>query len=273
MKDAAAFISEVIQDTVNVVGRQEAEGELMFATGNQVPSHVMGICSKADADADASPGSTGDGNRKTVADAALRNEESEGEQIASETAETTRSSLTIKTSDATYYGQIEDVLDAKLVIEACIKGVLMQVNDVMEAPSISIRPGTVLVIHELEGSIQRWRDGYLWSPSRLYAGFLIYRNKCRGGGGGQIQATPNVANGAKPIKAKTCSIIPGGLTKKTIGIVGSDRLSYRVISYYENIDPEARVPKGFAHKTLPRPSHDDFFASLELFAKGTGSST
>ncbi|KAJ3402373.1 hypothetical protein HDU80_005163 [Chytriomyces hyalinus] len=346
MKDAASFRSECIEAAVSAIRAQETEGELMFTHLETSALIRDGISSKTDANTfrgdDVNSGSKSSesnlqghatanwthstevvsvrrsgrnrvGRQKIVpfvhGDAALRSEQSGGEQTATESAEKARSSLAIATSeqsngndiqtlseaedgnqklrqlkdssvkkrhvsDATYYGQIEDALDAKLVIEACIKGVLMKVNDVMEAPSITIRPGTVLVIHERDGSIQRWRDGFNWSPSRLNAGFLTYRQVERlitkdateTKYGTQSQAAPN---GTKPTKAKTYSIIPGGLTKKTISIVGSDQQSYRVISYHEIEDPEPRNGLS-AHKSLPRPSHDEFFEFLEQFAKGAG---
>ncbi|KAJ3251493.1 hypothetical protein HDU77_005844 [Chytriomyces hyalinus] len=103
---------------------------------------------------------------------------------------------------------------------------------------------------------------------------LITKDATETNDGTQSQAAPN---GTKPTKAKTYSIIPGGLTKKTISIVGSDQQSYRVISYHESEDPEPRnglgtVPRGSPQKTLPRPSHDEFFEFLEQFAKGAGGS-
>ncbi|KAJ3226654.1 hypothetical protein HDU81_007156 [Chytriomyces hyalinus] len=185
-----------------------------------------------------------------------------------------------RTSNATYYGRIEDTLDAGIIVEACIKGILMEVSGVMEASSIGIRAGTVLAIHERYGNIQRWRDGYQWSPSRISGGFLIYRQVERKDGtpASEGAETPkNNPDGAKLVKGKSFTVLPAGLTKKTISMIGSDSQSYRVISYYETEDAKARSslinqpalsgPRITAYKALPRPSKDETFSSLDLYPK------
>ncbi|KAJ3242045.1 hypothetical protein HDU78_001538 [Chytriomyces hyalinus] len=193
-----------------------------------------------------------------------------------------------RTSSATYYGRIEDSLDAGIVIEACIKGILREVSGAMEVSSIEIRSGTVLVIHERDGNIQRWRDGYQWSPSRISGGFLIYRQVERKDSvtateAEETQTIPSTADGSKLAKGKSFTVLPDGLTKKTIGMIGSDRQSYRVISYYETEDARVRTslinireldsPRISAHKALPRPSKDELFSSLGLYPKDSDAST
>ncbi|KAJ3233668.1 hypothetical protein HDU81_002053 [Chytriomyces hyalinus] len=194
-----------------------------------------------------------------------------------------------RTSSATYHGRIEDALDAGIVIEACIKGILREVSGAMEVSSIAIRSGTVLVIHERDGNIQRWRDGYQWSPSRVSGGFLIYRQVERkdippATETEETQDNPAAADSTKLLtKAKSFTVLPDGLTKKTIGLIGSDRQSYRVISYYETEDERVRrsliniqelnSPRSCAHKALPRPSKDETFSSLSLYPKDTDAST
>ncbi|KAI8845293.1 Gti1/Pac2 family-domain-containing protein [Chytriomyces cf. hyalinus JEL632] len=193
-----------------------------------------------------------------------------------------------RTSNATYYGRIEDSLDAGIVIEACIKGILREVSGAMEVSSIEIRSGTVLVIHERDGNIHRWRDGYHWSPSRISTGFLIYRQVERNDvvpttEAEAIQTTPSTADGSKLAKGKSFTVLPNGLTKKTIGMIGSDRQSYRVISYYETEDARVRTslinireldsPRISAHKALLRPSKDESFSSLGLYPKNSDEST
>ncbi|KAI8845055.1 Gti1/Pac2 family-domain-containing protein [Chytriomyces cf. hyalinus JEL632] len=193
-----------------------------------------------------------------------------------------------RTSSATYYGRIEDSLDAGIVIEACIKGILRAVSGAMEVSSIEIRSGTVLVIHERDGNIQRWRDGYHWSPSRISGGFLIYRQVERKESvttneAEETQTIPSSADGSKLAKGKSFTVLPDGLTKKTIGMIGSDRRSYRVISYYETEDARVRTsvintreldsPRISAHKAQPRPSKDELFASLGLYPKDADAST
>ncbi|KAJ3236312.1 hypothetical protein HDU81_010901 [Chytriomyces hyalinus] len=186
------------------------------------------------------------------------------------------------TSRATYNGRIKDSLDAGIVIEACIKGILRKVSAAMEVSSIEIRSGTVFVIDEGDGNIQRWRDGYQWSPSRISGGFLIYRQVetndiVPSTEAGETQNIP--ADGSKLTKGKSFTVLPDGLTKKTIGMIGSDRQSYRVISYYETEEANVRgslinireldSPRISAHKALSRPSTDELFASLRLYPKDT----
>ncbi|KAJ3247350.1 hypothetical protein HDU78_004602 [Chytriomyces hyalinus] len=193
-----------------------------------------------------------------------------------------------RTSSATYFGRIEDTLDAGILIEACIKGILRPVGGAMEVSSIEIRSGTVLVIHERDGNIQRWRDGYHWSPSRISGGFLIYRQVERKASvptteTEETQTIPSTSDGSKLMKGKSFTVLPDGLTKKTIGMIGSDRQSYRVISYYETDDARVRTslinireldtPRISAHKALPRPSKDETFSSLGLYPKDADAST
>ncbi|KAJ3231262.1 hypothetical protein HDU78_007825 [Chytriomyces hyalinus] len=182
-------------------------------------------------------------------------------------------------------------MDASLVIEACIKGILKEMSGVAEASTIDIRPGTVLVIHERGGSIQRWRDGHQWSPSRISGNFLIYREVERLNMKDMIPSTEDShrksalapINGSKQTKPKIYSILPEGLTKKTISLIGSDRQTYRVISYYETEEPklkssrtdmrvEAIGSRVSSNEALPRPSQDESFAPLDLYPKDPNAS-
>ncbi|KAJ3258616.1 hypothetical protein HDU77_002208 [Chytriomyces hyalinus] len=195
-------------------------------------------------------------------------------------------------SNVTYYGRIESPMDASLVIEACIKGILKEMSGVAEASTIDIRPGTVLVIHERGGSIQRWRDGHQWSPSRISGNFLIYREVERLNMKDVIPSTDDChrksalapINASKQTKPKMYSILPEGLTKKTISLIGSDRQTYRVISYYETEDPKLKssrpdlreVANGSrvsSNDALPRPSQDKSFAPLDLYPKDPSASS
>ncbi|KAI8845066.1 Gti1/Pac2 family-domain-containing protein [Chytriomyces cf. hyalinus JEL632] len=195
-------------------------------------------------------------------------------------------------SNVTYYGRIESPMDASLVIEACIKGILKEMSGVAEASTIDIRPGTVLVIHERGGSIQRWRDGHQWSPSRISGNFLIYREVERLNVKDMIPSTEDShrksalapINGSKQTKPKMYSILPEGLTKKTISLIGSDRQTYRVISYYETEEPKLKSNRTdlrggadgsrvSSNDALPRPSQDESFAPPDLYPKDPNASS
>jgi hypothetical protein len=76
----------------------------------------------------------------------------------------------------TYYGYIETVEDAVMIVEACRHGRLMRVKRRLhEKERQGIRSGSVFVFVERESGIRRWTDGKVWSPSRICGEFLLYR--------------------------------------------------------------------------------------------------
>ncbi|KAI8828891.1 Gti1/Pac2 family-domain-containing protein [Chytriomyces cf. hyalinus JEL632] len=146
----------------------------------------------------------------------------------------------------TFYGFVKEPTDALLIVEGCIRGILISTDktpiDLEE--EIPIRSGSIVVFEE---SSKRWRDGRRWSPSRVHGPFLLYR---------EVEPT---STGPEPRKSKPTHIldtrIPGleptyscktlkqntrlveeGLTKRTITLKGSDARRYRVISYYARQD-------------------------------------
>lgn len=77
----------------------------------------------------------------------------------------------------TFEGRISTTLDALVVFEACITGVL---NHVPRRPHDRerqdlIKSGSVFIYEEHASGIKRWTDGVSWSPSRILNNFLIYR--------------------------------------------------------------------------------------------------
>ncbi|KAI9338209.1 Gti1/Pac2 family-domain-containing protein, partial [Obelidium mucronatum] len=146
----------------------------------------------------------------------------------------------------TFFGFIKEPIDALLVVEACIRGLLVSVDKVpSESAAIGpIRSGSIVVFEE---SSKRWRDGRRWSPSRVHGPFLLYR---------EVEAT---TDGPDPRKCKPTHIldtripgleptysfktlkqntrlVPDGLTKRTITLKASDGLKHRIISYYARED-------------------------------------
>ncbi|KAI8829343.1 Gti1/Pac2 family-domain-containing protein [Chytriomyces cf. hyalinus JEL632] len=78
-------------------------------------------------------------------------------------------------SQETFYGFIKDAIDALLVIEACLKGLLSPFKSGSDASGqLAIRSGTVIVFAESSTQMKRWRDGERWSPSRAHGPFLLY---------------------------------------------------------------------------------------------------
>jgi Gti1/Pac2 family transcription factor len=77
----------------------------------------------------------------------------------------------------TYTGFVYSTLDALILFEACLRGVL---NHVARRPhdrerSDLIRSGNVFIYEENASGIKRWTDGVPWSPSRILGNFLVYR--------------------------------------------------------------------------------------------------
>lgn len=79
--------------------------------------------------------------------------------------------------EPTYRGYISNTLDALLIFEACLRGVLHHVSrrphDKERADLI--KSGYIFVYEEHSSGIKRWTDGVSWSPSRILNNFLIYR--------------------------------------------------------------------------------------------------
>ena len=76
----------------------------------------------------------------------------------------------------TFYGLVENTLDALRIFQMCRDGRLNRVRRRLhERERRLIRSGSVFVFDEEESGIRRWTDGRLWSPSRILGNFLIYR--------------------------------------------------------------------------------------------------
>ncbi|KAJ3499618.1 hypothetical protein NLG97_g186 [Lecanicillium saksenae] len=78
---------------------------------------------------------------------------------------------------ATFEGHISSTLDALLLFEGCLEGIL---NHVPRRPHDRerqdlIKSGNVFIYEEHASGIKRWTDGVSWSPSRILGNFLIYR--------------------------------------------------------------------------------------------------
>ncbi len=77
----------------------------------------------------------------------------------------------------TFEGHIASTLDALILFEACLGGVL---NHVPRRPHDRerqdlIKSGNIFIYEEHSSGIKRWTDGVSWSPSRILGNFLIYR--------------------------------------------------------------------------------------------------
>jgi hypothetical protein len=93
---------------------------------------------------------------------------------------------------------IETTLDSLRVFQCCREGKLGRIRRrLYERERKLIRSGSVFVFNEGESGIKRWTDGRLWSPSRIYGNFLIYREleskKAAGAAAGSREALAQVA--------------------------------------------------------------------------------
>ncbi|ORY53879.1 hypothetical protein BCR33DRAFT_845096 [Rhizoclosmatium globosum] len=139
---------------------------------------------------------------------------------------------------ASFFGHIRSDIDAAILVEACIRGEMEALNSTnTPMNSVQIQSGTCVVFTEgmKKGELVRWRDGMNWSASRIQGPFLLYREVYPG-----KQPRPPVTRESSTTElrfGKTTvrgdySHVRGGLAKRTISIVGSNRQKYRVISYF-----------------------------------------
>ncbi|KAJ3093823.1 hypothetical protein HK100_006400 [Physocladia obscura] len=142
----------------------------------------------------------------------------------------------------TYFGFVKDKYDAMLIIEACVHGRLKCIPPYKYA-NLNYRSGSIVVITQksYDTSSIRWRDGGNWTTSKLNDGFLLYRETESLPDGFSIplfpiETVPLFAAGS--LKANT-QLIPGGMAKRTISLMGSDGNRYRVISYFYPNDVES----------------------------------
>lgn len=77
----------------------------------------------------------------------------------------------------TFKGVIKDELDALLIFQATLNGILSHIPRrpyEMERQNL-ITSGNIFVFFENLSGIKRWTDGISWSPSRISGKFLIYK--------------------------------------------------------------------------------------------------
>ncbi|KAI9142952.1 Gti1/Pac2 family-domain-containing protein [Paraphysoderma sedebokerense] len=73
----------------------------------------------------------------------------------------------------TFWGNVEDTVDALLIFQAIQEGKLPKVRRrLVEKERKGIRSGSIFVF-DSETGIKRWTDGRLWSPSRIQGNFLV----------------------------------------------------------------------------------------------------
>ncbi|RCI10975.1 hypothetical protein L249_5355 [Ophiocordyceps polyrhachis-furcata BCC 54312] len=171
----------------------------------------------------------------------------------------------------TWHGFIASAVDALLLFEASLAGMISHVprrpHD-RERQDL-IKSGSVFIYEENSSGIKRWTDGVSWSPSRILANFLIYRelekpfppgekkralkkkktssagiSKGEGSSRPDASNVASTASGAPMNKEMERALIgslidsypfkQGGLVKKTISVTYRG-VPHHLVSYY-NVD-------------------------------------
>ncbi|KAJ3078948.1 hypothetical protein HDU99_000258 [Rhizoclosmatium hyalinum] len=177
----------------------------------------------------------------------------------------------VEHTNQTYYGFIEDAMDALFVVQGAILGVLPAFTGTAEdMANVDVRSGTVIVMAENNPYLKRWRVRWtqvvtvtgvwafhtvqvtLWGMMKLQVTISSREIEAKGANSTQpnddlIQEMINLSGHT----GSTTGLLPSfsertlkpntqlrreGLTKRTISIKGSDGISYRVVSYYKASD-------------------------------------
>lgn len=185
---------------------------------------------------------------------------------ASQDPNTTSMSDEPDSLEPTYIGYIATTMDALILFDACISGLFKYTHRRLTIPERQdlIKSGSVFVYSKKLTGIARWTDGKFWSPSRMLANFLIYREldgPCRPRKRTRVPGKGRRICGIKKADAPSCHHMPsdskmtiaedgtdvgdaadstdhsrpfkkGGLFKKTISIRYQD-VSYTLVNYYK----------------------------------------
>ncbi|KAI9324092.1 hypothetical protein BDR26DRAFT_926138 [Obelidium mucronatum] len=167
----------------------------------------------------------------------------------------------------TFFGFVRDKSDASILVEAVISGRLQAVSHFPTEPGgLPFRSGSLIVF--CESKRVRWRDGGLWTTSKASGDFLLYREVCPDDGAlpSELEVEDSLVFTTPNVRPQT-RLVPNGMAKRTITLMGSDGLRYRVIGYFRPRDVEhyyrqtTQVP--LVH--LPLPSDIPHLSQLQRF--------
>ncbi|KAJ3020223.1 UNVERIFIED_CONTAM: hypothetical protein HDU68_010277 [Siphonaria sp. JEL0065] len=167
-----------------------------------------------------------------------------------------------------FFGFCREKLDAQILIEAVIAG---QIKPVLDLPpgctTPNVRSGSVIVFQE--GATQtlrvRWRDSKQWSSSKVSNQFLLYREV--------VASNQPLPQSTRHTERKTSfyyatsvrpntKLVPGGLAKRAISLVGSNGAKFRVISYFYPVDVEGSDGRNEERGVLDIPSEMPEFREI-----------
>ncbi|ORX94448.1 hypothetical protein K493DRAFT_191703, partial [Basidiobolus meristosporus CBS 931.73] len=150
----------------------------------------------------------------------------------------------------TYFGYIESVLDALLVIEACRLGYLNRVQRrLSEKERQNLQSGSVYVWEEEESGMRRWTDGRAWSPSRVLGSFLVYREL-------ENKRKYNKSLDKRDNSHMEFPFKDHGLVKQSLSVTTASNRKLHLISYYSK--------EHIASGRLKTPSIDPFFSHIRV---------
>ncbi|KAJ3067806.1 hypothetical protein HDU98_008988 [Podochytrium sp. JEL0797] len=164
----------------------------------------------------------------------------------------------------TFYGFLEDPMDALFVIEGCVRGELEAFRGTArEMARVDLRSGTVIVVPDDSVHIKRWRVQIENIPAATSAPTLTPPASKYAHLGVSKLTGIQPAFSQHTLKPNT-QLMPNGLTKRTITLEASDGLKYRVISYYTPED----VFDMYAHITINGLNLEvEFFEWEEVFRR------
>ncbi|KAI9144250.1 Gti1/Pac2 family-domain-containing protein [Paraphysoderma sedebokerense] len=152
-----------------------------------------------------------------------------------------------------FYGLVDTLYDALLLVEAARIGVIPRV---MSRMTRGIKPGSIFVYQEEESGIKRWTDGRSWCSARVYGSFLYYketeprtRKKKRPS---TSEGAEGLADDQSGVSASTESsgttgsskLKTDGLIKKCISVETRDNMQPSSSPLFANI----KIPKGMYPK-------------------------
>ena len=149
----------------------------------------------------------------------------------------------------TYQGYIQTSADAIKLFEACRLGLLPRIQRRLSTEERQlITSGSVFVWDEQEAMMRRWTDGKLWSGSRVWRNFFLYREIKGKNNGAKNTRDINTDEkiGSDGLDGSTSK--PDRLMKQLYNVTTSTGNHLHLISYYSQ--SHLNSPK------LPRPTTD-----------------
>ncbi|KZP18547.1 hypothetical protein FIBSPDRAFT_791704 [Athelia psychrophila] len=151
-----------------------------------------------------------------------------------------------------FHGVVDNTLHAFRLALAADRGLVPRIiRRLSQAEHTRMaKSGAVIIFNVQESGIHRWRDGLLWTPSRIEGNFLVYKEM-------SVDARPD---GVAPARSPNLITKLNGLHKRTI-TVKLRHCEYHVISYYTSEE----MKSGQLKRVTTRPDIMDLELHASLF--------